>query len=327
MDTMSHTSSSYPQHILALDIGGTKIASALVSYSSQDTLPQLSFRTSTPTRAQEGGQAVLSRMLELIKSQLAAIEAQDICVSGIGIDSAGVVDEETGSILYASETIPGYTGCKLQEETIKRFGLPCAVIGDVQAHCLGEARFGAGKGYPHVLMVAAGTGLGGAFSYYGRVMRGAHGAAGHLGHTLHPAAKEYLCSCGAFGHIENLASGIGIGGIYQETSPFSDNYKPDQDGAWVSARAQEGELKAQEALRFSGFCLGEALGSWANLLDPHIIILSGSVLRAGHLWFDAIHEGFKSQALELLRQTPLVAGSLEDAAALIGAAENLRDTL
>ena len=144
---------------------------------------------------------------------------------------------------------------------------------------------------------------------------------------LHQDALAFRCACGAPAHVESICSGTGIGALYQGVSPTSPEYDPFLDGAEVSRRAQLGEKKAIEALRASGHALGQACGSWANILDPEAILLTGTVCNAGQMWFDAVMEGFAQQALVPLRDIPFIEARLGGEAPLVGAAENLLDQL
>ena len=317
---------SYPYTVISCDIGGTSIASALVRYENND-MPKLIHQKSIPTEAAAGGSVVLDRLVEIVRFQLEYAQEKSYHVAGIGVDAAGCIDAETGSIYYAGELMPGWTGQRVCDRLNEEFGFPSALMGDVHAHALGEARWGAAKNLGSALVVASGTGLGGAYVLDSKVVRGAHGAAGHLGHSLSPEAFDYICSCGHKGHIESVASGTGIGALYQGVSAMDNRYQPELDGAYVSKQAQQGEAHAQEVLYNSGFALGKAIGSWVNIFDPEAVILSGSVLAAGDIWRNAVTEGFKTQVIYALRETPILSAALENGAPLIGAAENLIDTL
>ena len=169
------------KYVCSVDIGGTKIATAIMEYPADGSVPHPVFEAEVPTEAQEGGEAVFQRIEASIK---AALEANpDVEVLGVGIGAAGVVDPKTGAIAYANEIMPGWSGVQLGPRLREDLGLPVAVVGDVQAHALGEAHWGVGKGKFSVLCLGIGTGIGGAYVENGRVMQGFHGAAGHMGHS------------------------------------------------------------------------------------------------------------------------------------------------
>ena len=172
-------------------------------------------------------------------------------------------------------------------------------------------------------MAAVGTGIGGAFVEYGKIMLGAHDEAGHIGHVCCPAAAGVPCSCGATGHLEPIAAGPGI--IREYVRQGGDAEKPDgtpMDGAEIDRRAAAGDAAAKAAEARAGRALGEVLGSMCNMLDPDVVILSGSVAQCGPDWSDAMTEAFRGQAMPPVATTPIVGGELGGDAPLVGAAEN-----
>ena len=247
--------------------------------------------------------------------------------AGVGIAAAGCISPDDGGVFYANDIMPGWSGQPLASAVCEACGLPVAAMGDVHGHALGETRWGGARGLSSCLFVAAGTGMGGAYVVDGKVMRGAHGAAGHIGHIMHPTASGYLCACGADGHVESVTSGTGIGALYQGVSLMDPAYDPAIDGGEVSRRAKAGEDKAREVLALSGRTLGESIASMVNILDPAAIVLTGTVTKAGSVWRAALEEGYRSQVMVPMRDTPILEATLGGDAPLIGAAENLLDSL
>jgi glucokinase len=305
---------------VGVDIGGTKIACGLVRIA-EGKAPQVSAVTKVPTNAMRGGASVLATVLEQVR---AAIDRSSEPPLGVGISSAGVVDPATGDITFANELMPGWGGTRLGSEVTAACGLPCRVLNDVHAHALGEARWGGGKGLPSVLVVAVGTGIGGAYVEDGAIMLGSHNEAGHIGHVACIAAAGVPCSCGATGHLEPVAAGPGI--IAEYVRLGGDATLPDgtpMHGAEIDRRAAAGDEAAKAAEHRAGLALGEVLGSMCNMFDPAAIILSGSVVKCGPDWSEALGQGFLGQAMPPVHDTPLVDGTLGDDAPLIGAVENL----
>ena len=304
--------------VIAVDIGGTKIACGLVVLG--EGAPVVDSVVKVPTEAMKGGEHVLATVLEQVK---AAIERAGEKPAGVGISSAGVVNPRNGDITFANELMPGWGGTHLGAEVTAATGLPCRVLNDVHAHALGEARWGGGRDKKSCLVAAVGTGIGGAFVEYGKIMLGAHDEAGHIGHVCCPAAAGVPCSCGATGHLEPIAAGPGI--IREYLRLGGDAEKPDgtpMDGAEIDRRAAAGDDAAKAAEARAGRALGEVLGSMCNMLDPDVVILSGSVAQCGPDWSDAMAEAFKGQAMPPVATTPIVGGELGGDAPLVGAAEN-----
>lgn len=298
---------------LAFDIGGTKIASGFVTLDAAE--PVIDDVQSIPTEAARGGADILRRLTELAQSRLA--ERSDI--QGIGIGSAGVVDTERGAIIASTDLIPGWTGQELGTALFEATQLPTRVVNDVIAHGLGEAHYGAGRGHHRILSVGVGTGIGGAIIEDGHALAGAHSVAGHIGHIAHGLGQGVRCSCGTTcGHIEPVASGTGIGTLYNLMK--SADMPAVNNGKDVSKLAASGDEFAATVIQRSARALGEALGGAANLLDPNAIIISGSVAYSGEIWWEALREGFTDSAMALTREIPLIAAQLGDAAPLVGAA-------
>ena len=307
--------------IAAVDIGGTKIACGLVSIGEAGgSTPVVSAVEKMPTEAAQGGEHELARGISAVQ---AALERAEGPVAGVGISSAGVVDPRTGDITFANELMPGWGGTKLAAAVSEACGLPCRVLNDVHAHALGEARWGGGRKASSCLVVAVGTGIGGAFVEDGYIMLGAHDEAGHIGHVCCPAAVGVPCSCGATAHLEPVGAGPGIireyvrlGGdeLCEDGSPMH--------GAEIDRRAAAGDEAAIGAEERAGRALGEVMGSMCNMLDPACVILSGSVAQCGPAWSDAVRAAFAEQAMPPVAATPVVGGELGGDAPLIGAAEN-----
>ncbi|MGI6230322.1 MAG: ROK family protein [Tractidigestivibacter sp.] len=308
------------KRIVALDIGGTKIASALVTLEPGEK-PVIEFVGKVPTEAKKGGEKVLANA---IASARRVVDAAGGTVDGIGVSSAGVIDPKTGDVTYANEIMPGWGGTHLGAELEAAFGVPARIMNDVHAHALGEARWGGGREAGSCLVVAVGTGIGGAFVNNGKILLGAHNEAGHIGHVSCSDAIGVPCSCGATGHLEPIAAGPGIIDRYIELggNPRADDGS-DVDGAVIDQRAAAGDQAAIAAEERSGHAIGEVLGSMCNMFDPDCIILSGSVAQCGDAWHNAMKRGWDEAVMPPVASTPVVSGELGGDAPLIGAAENV----
>lgn len=302
-------------YILAADLGGTKIASAVVN-TAEGTV---SANYSRPTPASEGSVAVVAAIIEALSHAKEAAKAEGITqIQAIGISAAGVIDPQRGTVISATDLIKGWAGTELAKQVKAAFSTEVYVLNDVHAHALGEATLGAGKDYSSILAAAVGTGMGGGLVIDGHVQFGAHCAAGHIGHLPHPLAAGLTCSCGAKGHIETVASGSGQVELYNRNKP--DNLPRAQSGREITERALKGEAWASQVIYDSGYALGQTLAGICNLADPQAIIVSGSVTRSGKQWWQAVTAGFGADALTPVKNTPLISGTLGGNAPLIGAA-------
>ena len=133
----------------------------------------------------------------------------------LGIGAAGVIDPATGTVVSATDSLPGWAGTDLVSELSARTGLAVRAVNDVHAHALGESVAGASRGSASSLLVAAGTGIGGGFITDGHLLTGRNSAAGHIGHVPSAAAAGLDCPCGGTGHVEAIASGPAILATYR----------------------------------------------------------------------------------------------------------------
>lgn len=294
--------------VLALDIGGTKIAGGFISCDANAAVMGVQ---STPTDAARGGHAVLQTIIDFAQTLLADAPGE---VAAIGVASAGVVDAQSGWITSATQTMPGWGGTPLGPAIQQATGCATYVLGDVWAHALGEYVVGAGSPYSSCLVIAIGTGIGGAMVEEGKIHKGAHNVGGHIGHIPHHLAQGRPCSCGRVGHIEPIASGSGIEAEYCRLGGQAESAR------YIDELANQGDPVAEAVISHAGRAMGEIIGGIANVYDPEAVILSGSVTRSGDLWWHHLRQGFSAQAMDPLQDIPLVLGSLGGNAPLLGAA-------
>lgn len=306
-----------PQASLALDIGGTKIAGAVVVLED-GVQPRIITRKTVPTEAARGGDAVLATVIALAQELASAAEG---ALAGIGVSTAGRVDAHDGSIAYANEIMPGWTGQPVGAALKEALGIPVAVLNDVQAHALGEARWGAGRGAQTCVVVAAGTGIGGGIIAHGSIVRGHHGFAGEIGATPNPLGPAALGVDEGIVDLEAVAAGSGIEACYKKLTGKA------LSGAKISQAANDGDEDAQRIIQQAGYALGVSLAGWTNMLDPDLIILSGSVAKAGTPWRDEVSRGFAERISPVQARLPIVDAELGGDAPLVGATEFLLDTL
>lgn len=294
-----------------IDLGGTKIAAGLIAADGT-----VLASASVPTPATQGAQAVLDAVAALVTELSAAPAAKDVDIAGLGLGAAGVIDAGTARVLSATDTILHWAGTDLAAELLARTGLQVRAVNDVHAHGLGEAWRGAAAGSSNALLLAVGTGIGGSHLLAGIPQTGAHHVGGHMGHFASPLASGVRCSCGRSGHLEAIAAGPAIHRNYLRLG----GDPTVADTRELTARAHAGDQLAGQALRTGALAVGIAAGSLANILDPELIVLSGGMIGAGSLWWDAVREGFATEAIDPLQHLELLPATLGNNAAIIGAA-------
>lgn len=286
---------------VGLDIGGTKTAAALVRPDGV-----VLDRRQAATPAGSGPAAVLDTAARLAADLLPGAGA-----GPVGVGTAGTIDPATGTVLYATDSLPGWAGTQVADELAGRLGRRVRVLNDVAAAALGEHWAGAGRDRSHLLLVAAGTGLGAAMLRYGRLDTGARGAAGGVAHLPVPGAERLRCGCGRYGHLEAIASGTGLAAAYAAETGVR------RTGREVAERAAAGEPAAAAVLRRAGTALGTALAGLVALLDPAAVVLAGG---AADALLAPAGTAYAEQLLPGWAGVPLLPATLGTGAVAVGAA-------
>jgi glucokinase len=286
---------------LGVDIGGTKIAVGLVA--DDGTVAQ---RVEVATPAQEGAEAIIAAVLGAARS---VMDGADVVACGVG--TAGVVGEH-GEITTATDLLRGWAGTPLGARLARALRLPVRVLNDVQATGLAEARLGAARGQPSALIVAVGTGIGGALARDGRVIRGANGIAGSVGHMPATLRQGRVCSCGALDHVEAYASGLSLEQEYRRRT-----------GQGLSLRAiaklvAEGDEVARAVIAEGADVLGTAIGGANNVVDAAIVVVGGGVAGLGDMFFAPMREAARREALGTSKSVPIVPAQFGADACLVG---------
>ncbi|GAA1698881.1 ROK family protein [Microcella alkalica] len=303
--------------VLAVDIGGTKTAAALVDRDGSILASSLA-----ATRADEGPDAVVSVIADLAQQLRSALPGARAL--GIGIGTAGVVDVAAGRIIGSTDTFRDWTGTPLADLVAQRMGgllggdgpVVVEVQNDVDAHALGESRYGAARGAASALVVAVGTGVGGAIVLDGSVHRGARHVAGDIGHVPVPGAEHLACTCGRSGHLEAIGSGPGVVAHFVSLG----GEPAIRTARGVAEAAERGDERAIRALEGSATAVGRALAGAAALLDPERVVLLGGVTGAGPRWWSAMSAGFLAERIHALSGLAPEPGELGGDAGLLGAA-------
>ncbi len=300
-------------HAVGVDVGGTKIAAALV-----DAAGAVGPVATVPTPAASGPAAVLDAVAGLVVQVAAGTP-----IVGVGVGTAGVVDAGRGVIVSATDTFADWVGTDVAAGLRARLAGAGVGVGrvevrnDVDAHALGEAWLGAGAGAASLLMVAVGTGVGGALVLDGRLRTGAHHVAGELGHIPAVGAEGLRCPCGRPGHLEALAAGPGLARRYGVLTGV------DVDAREVARRASAGDDAAVRAIADAAACLGRALAGIMTVVDPAVVVVGGGVAEIGPLWWTPMLATCRAETIDALAAVPIVPAALGAEAPLLGAASTV----
>jgi glucokinase len=311
--------------MLGIDLGGTKILAAVV-----DRNGHIIGSSKRKTRSERGVEDVISRIAKTAREAVAAARIDLSMVAGIGIGAPGVSDYKTGVIEFAPN-LEEWTNIPLGPMLRQELGVPVIVANDVDAGTYGEVTAGAARGYNSVVGIFPGTGIGGGIVLNGRLWRGAHNAAGELGHVV-VMIDGPTCGCGRRGCIEGTASRTAIendirgeirGGHPSVITDIVDLDR-DQITSGVLARAVElGDPLVTQVLNRAAYHLGIFTGSMINALDPECVVYGGGLVEAlGDFMMPTIRATAYRQLIRPIapENLPILEAALGDHATIIGAA-------
>ncbi|CAM5328058.1 ROK family protein [Streptomyces abikoensis] len=297
--------------VAALDIGGTKIAGALV-----DDRGRLLARAQRPTPAREDGATVMAAVAAVTEELAAAADWPR--VRAVGIGSAGPVDASRGTV--SPVNVPGWRGYPLVAEVARRVGgLPVVLVGDGVAMTAAEHWQGAARGRVNALCMVVSTGVGGGLVLGGRLHPGPTGNAGHIGHISVDLDGDD-CPCGARGCVERIASGPNIARRALDAGwlPGPDG---DRSAAAVAAAARAGDAVARASFGRAAQALAAGIAATAALVEIEVAVIGGGVAGAGEVLFAPLRERLRDYAtLSFVSGIEVLPAELGSDAGLVGAA-------
>lgn len=308
---------------LGVDLGGTKIRTALV-----DGTGRIVARDYRETRAEEGPDAGLERILAAADAVLVQAGLSRSHIAAVGIGSPGPLDIERG-VIVSPPNLPGWGAFPLRQRVQDALGITTVLENDANAAALGEHRFGAGRGAKHMIYVVAGTGIGGGLILNGELYRGVSGMAGEIGHTtLLPGGP--LCGCGNRGCLEALAAGPAIARAARERIAAGMSTTMTElalsDPRRITARlvaeaAAQGDEIARQVLSEAMDYLGLGIANLVNILNPELIVIGGGLANIGEALLGPVRRAIEQHAFFSLAQTVrVVKAELGDDAGALGAA-------
>lgn len=291
--------------IIGIDIGGTTIKADL--YDDFGTSLNQFKEIETIIDYNLGTNQILNQVCDLIGEYIL-----NYSIDGVGISTAGVVNANTGEIIYAGYTIPGYIGVNFTSEIEKRFGLSTFVENDVNCAALGELWKGQAKDKKNVVMVTIGTGIGGSIIINGQIVNGFNYTAGEVGYI--PVGNS---------DWQSKASTTALIHLYQKKS-----LKTNQTGRTFFTDLSSGDKVAKETFEIFVENLTKGLLTISYLLNPEIIILGGGILAKKDILLPEIQSSLAKNAMDN-RFLPknVVAATLGNEAGRIGAVKNFLDRI
>ena len=312
------------RYTIGMDLGGTKILAAVVSPKGR-IVAEAKLRT----RAENGPDAVIERMVEAARQAVRKAEVDWQDVLGMGVGAPGPLDPETG-IIYHPPNLPGWDEIPLGPYLSEALGVPVFMENDVNLGTLGEHVLGAGQGTRDMVGIFVGTGVGGGLILDGKLRSGYRHAAGEVGHMiLH--ADGPVCGCGKRGCLEALASRtaierdirLAIDAGRESLVPELIKERGRLTSGLLAKALRRGDPVVAEVLGRAQWYLGLLTASIVNLLDPEMIVFGGGVVEAlGEEFLEPIRVTARQYFIQQAGadKVRMVAATLGDHAGVLGAA-------
>ena len=286
---------------LGIDIGGTAIKYGLVEDGSILSLNQI------PTPIKEGYETVLSSIADAGKKMIENNDAEEI-----GVAVPGLINTLDGEVLYSNNFY--WNNKPIANDLARRFGLPVRIANDAQAAALGEAVYGAGKGYDRVAMITIGTGIGGGFVKNGELDEDLYGGMAYIfGHTIFMKDGKH-CNCGRDGCYEAYASARAVEKNYYEKT------KQEKTAKEIFESIQT-DLNAKTIVDNFVDVIGSLLADVSNVFRPEIIAIGGGVSGSADIFISPVKQKFSKQVYGWnYAPIKIVPAVLGNCAGIIGAA-------
>jgi glucokinase len=297
--------------VLAIDIGGTKLAVGVVDEEGRVLETR---RALNPNPPSGDGEAVLRALLALIDE----LETDRAELIGVGVGCGGPMRWPSGEV--SPLNIPSWRDFPLRARLAEEFGLPVHIHNDAICVAVAEHWRGAGMGADNVLGMVVSTGVGGGLILGGRLINGATGNAGHIGHAI-VHEFEPQCRCGAIGCLEAIASGPNLS-AWAHGQGWREGHSPEQrTGQDLVDDARRGDAIALTAMRRAGRALGIGIATATTLCDLQVVAIGGGFSQAGPLLFDPLEASLRERiGLEYARAVRVVPAGLGQESGLVGAA-------
>ena len=305
-----------------VDVGGTTIKMGFF-----ETSGKLIDKWEIKTDTSNGGENILSDIAKAIDNKLAQEGISKNDVQGVGVGVPGPVNSK-GIVLKCVNL--GWGVFNGEEELASLTGLKVKAGNDANVAALGEMWQGAGKGSEDMVMVTLGTGVGGGIIVDGKVIAGANGAGGEIGHITVNNDEIEACNCGQYGCLEQYTSATGIVRMAKRKLAKTDEETSLRAVEELSAKtifdeAKKGDKIAGELVEELGKILGGTLSNIAAVTNPEVIVIGGGVSKAGQILIDTIHKHFTESVFHACKDTRFVLAGLGNDAGMYGCVKMLLD--
>lgn len=309
-------------YVFGVDIGGTTVKLGLFDINGN-----VLDKWEIPTRTENGGINILPDIAASVHGKMSEKNIGKEDVAGVGVGAPGPVDGE--GIIHKAVNL-GWGEMNLKEElTVLLDGIRVEGGNDANVAALGEMWKGGGQGHKNLVAVTLGTGVGGGIIINGKIMTGATGSGGEIGHIHVEDHETEACGCGNFGCLEEYTSATGITRLANRKLQASAKDSVLRQGE-VSAKAVFDAVKAGDELAGEiagqfGDYLGKGLAVIAGVVNPEIFVIGGGVSKAGEVLFDYIRPAFDKTVFHGCRDTQFALATLGNDAGIYGAAKMVLD--
>ena len=310
------------EYVFGVDIGGTTVKLGLFDNSGN-----VLDKWEIPTRTENGGTNILPDIAQSIQDKMSEKNIDKDNVAGVGVGAPGPVDG--AGIIHKAVNL-GWDEMNLKQELSTLLsGMRVEGGNDANVAALGEMWKGGGQGYGNLVAVTLGTGVGGGIIINGKIMTGATGSGGEIGHIHVEDEESEACGCGNYGCLEEYASATGITRLANRKLQARDKDSVLRQGE-VSAKTVFDAVKAGDELAIEvaqqfGEYLGKGLAVIAGVINPEIFVIGGGVSKAGEVLFDYIRPAFDKTVFHGCKDTKFALATLGNDAGIYGAAKMVLD--
>ena len=305
-------------YIFAVDLGGTTVKMGLFEAAGN-----LLEKWEIDTNKEDQGSHILPDIAASIRGKMTEKSIKDSDVAGVGIGVPGAV-RDNGDILGAANL--GWGTFNVKETLEGLTGLKVKVGNDANVAALGEMYAGGGKGYNSIVAVTLGTGVGGGVVIDGKIVCGANGAGGEIGHIHVDDNETEVCGCGNKGCLEQYTSATGVVRLAKRRLAADDKASSIRNIENLTCKdvfdaVKEGDELSIEVAEKFGYILGKALAQVACVVNPEAFVIGGGVSKAGEILLTFIQESFVKYTFHGRRNTDFKLASLGNDAGIYGAAK------
>lgn len=306
------------KRIFGVDLGGTTVKLGLF-----DPEGNVLEKWEIPTRKEDSGKLILPDIADAVKGKMQEKGIAKEDVVGVGIGVPGPVDSD--GVIYKAANL-GWGVFSIKEELTGLLdGIRVEAGNDANVAALGEMWRGGGRGYDNMVAVTLGTGVGGGIIVDGKILTGAKGAGGEIGHILVEEQETEVCGCGKAGCLEQYTSATGVVRLANRRLKKDDKASVLRTGeisakdVWDAVKAGD-ELAVEVAKQFGEY-LGKGLAAVACVVNPDIFVIGGGVSKAGSVLMDYMVEPYRKYVFHGSRETKFALATLGNDAGIYGAAK------